>query len=61
MISPAVPKFCTNGCGKTLEAKLVTGKELEMCRRNAPLFKNHWRVVCSQCGEEQYISEGMKD
>jgi hypothetical protein len=32
-----------------------------MCRRNAPLFKNHWRVVCSQCGEEQYISEGMKD
>jgi len=60
MTDITAPKFCTKGCGETLDAQLLTGEELETIRQMNPHFKNHWKIKCTKCGAENYLSEGMK-
>ncbi len=60
MNTPAVPKFCPNGCGETIVAKILTGQELELLQHANPKYINHWHYKCVKCDVEGYISEGMK-
>lgn len=61
MSDVAVPKFCSEGCGETLVAELLTGEYLKIIQKANPDFKNHWKYVCKNCGKGGVVSEGKID
>lgn len=59
MSEAPVPKFCTKGCGETLEAtRLIEGRIFDLISSGNPDFRHHWKVKCTKCGFDSFISEG---
>ena len=56
------PKFCPNGCGETIEATPLTdGPVFELISNSNSIFKNHWKIKCTKCDHNSFLSEGIKE